>query len=146
MPVRRLTLDDWDELWPLVQGFGTALSEAETRPLYEELADDPRWAAFGYDDGGLVGYAAVQDYGPHLRAGRVHHARLHDLYVDPANRRTGVGRALMAAVTTWASTRVRHLEWQAHHERSAPFYEALGHQGAPCPQPDYPTFEIEFPT
>jgi GNAT superfamily N-acetyltransferase len=138
-------MDDWAELWPLVQGFGTGLSEAETRALYRELVDDPRWAAFGYDDQGLLGYAVVQDYGPHLRAGRVHQGRLHDLYVDPANRRTGAGRALMTAVIAWASARVRHLEWQAHHERSAPFYEALGHHGQPCPQPDYPTFEIEFP-
>jgi GNAT superfamily N-acetyltransferase len=105
---------------------------------------DPRWVALGYDDGGLLGYAVVQDYGPHLRAGRRHHGRLHDLYVDPEHRRTGVGRALMEAVAEWASTRVRHLEWQAHFERAAPFYEQLGHRGEPCPQPEYPTFEIEF--
>jgi hypothetical protein len=64
-----------------VRGFGTARGQAETRGLYEELLGDPRCAAFGYDDDGLVGYA-----------------------------------------------------------------EALGHRGAPCPQPDYPTFDIEFPT
>ncbi len=138
-------MDDWGDLWPLVQGFGTGLTQAVSRELYEELVDDPRWAAFGYDDDGLIGYAVVQDYGPHIRAGRRHQGRLHDLYVHLTNRRTGVGRALLTAVTTWASTRVRYLEWQAHHERSAPFYEALGHQGTPCPQPDYPTFELEFP-
>lgn len=37
-----------------------------------------------------------------------------------------------------------HLEWQAHEQRSAPFYERLGYRGMPCPQPDYPTFVIDF--
>ncbi|MFF0339452.1 GNAT family N-acetyltransferase [Kribbella sp. NPDC004875] len=146
MSVRELTLGDWEQFWPLVKGFGTEFGEPESREYFEELVADPRWVALGYDDGGeLIGYAAVQDYGTHLRAGRRHHGRLHDLYVLPGRRRTGVGRALMAAVAEWASGRVRHLEWQAHHERSAPFYEALGHRGVPCPQPEYPTFEIEFP-
>jgi GNAT superfamily N-acetyltransferase len=145
MPVRPLTLDDWPAVWPLIHGFGTDRSEEETRSLYAGLLEDPRWIALGYDDQGLRGYAVVQDYGPHLRAGRRHHGRLHDLYVHPDHRRTGVGRALMSAVTDWASTRVRYLEWQAHHERAAPFYEHLGHHGDPCPQPTYPTFELEFP-
>ncbi|MFC6158313.1 GNAT family N-acetyltransferase [Kribbella jiaozuonensis] len=145
MGVRELTVDDWAGLWPLVKGFGTEFSEPESRGYFEELVEDPRWVALGYDDGGeLIGYAAVQDYGTHLRAGRRHHGRLHDLYVLPDRRRGGVGRALMAAVAEWASTRVRHLEWQGHHERAAPFYEALGYHGDPCPQPDYPTFEIDF--
>ncbi|TCO38662.1 acetyltransferase (GNAT) family protein [Kribbella antiqua] len=140
-----MTPDDWDELWPLLQGFGTELGEAEARSVFAELMGDPRWAIFGYDDGGrLLGYAAVQNYGPHLRAGRRHQGRLHDLYVDPTQRRTGIGRALVAAVVEWAATQVRWLEWQAHHERAAPFYEHLGYKGLPCPQPDYPTFEIEF--
>ena len=126
-------------MWPLVRGFGAGLTAAETRTLYVELVEDPRWAAFGYDDGGLVGYAVIQDYGRHLRAGRRHQARLHDLYVHPDNRRTGVGRALMIAVTTWASTRVRHLEWQSPPRTLGPFYEALDHQSDPCPPADYPT-------
>jgi GNAT superfamily N-acetyltransferase len=138
-------MGDWDELWPLVKAFGTEFGEKESRGYFAELVTDPRWVAFGYDDGVLLGYAVVQDYGTHLRAGRRHQGRLHDLYVLPEKRRTGVGRALMVAVADWASGRVRHLEWQAHHERSAPFYEALGYRGMPCPQPDYPTFDIEFP-
>ncbi len=146
MTVRRLTVEDWPDLWPLLQGFGTGLPEDEAKSVYAELVDDPRWAAFGYDADGLLGYAVVQDYGPHLRAGRHHHGRLHDLYVRPDHRRTGIGRALMNAVTSWASTRVLHLEWQAHYQRSAPFYERLGYKGLPCPQPEYPTFDVELPT
>ena len=110
------------------------------------LMDDPRWVVLGaYVDGELTGYAAVQDYGPHLRAGDDHRvARLHDLYVRPDRRRAGVGRALMAAVSQWAGRRVRHLEWQAHGERAAPFYERLGYRGEACPQPEYPTFQVDF--
>ncbi|MDZ5445397.1 hypothetical protein U2F26_22145 [Micromonospora sp. 4G57] len=40
--------------------------------------------------------------------------------------------------------RVRYLEWQAHRERAAPFYERLGHRGESCPQPEYPTFILDF--
>jgi GNAT superfamily N-acetyltransferase len=95
--------------------------------------------------GELVGYAAVQDYGPTLRGGDDHRmARLHDLYVVPHRRRAGVGRALMAAVFDWAGPRVRYLEWQAHRDRAAPFYERLGYRGDPCPQPEYPTFEVDL--
>jgi GNAT superfamily N-acetyltransferase len=145
MGVRELGLEDWAGLWPLVRGFGTEFGEEASRGFFGELVSDPRWVALGYDDGGLVGYAAVQSYGTHLRGGRWYAGRLHDLYVVPERRRTGVGRALMEAVTEWASTRMRYLEWQAHHHRAAPFYEALGFPGEPCPQPDYPTFAIEFP-
>jgi GNAT superfamily N-acetyltransferase len=148
MTVRRLAAGDWPELWPMLRSFGTNLPADEARPLYYDLLADPRWAILGYagPDGRLIGYAAAQDYGPHLRAGRRHQGRLHDLYVQPEQRRTGAGRALMDAVVAWADGRIHWLEWQAHHERSAPFYEHLGFQGNPCPQPDYPTFELEFPS
>jgi GNAT superfamily N-acetyltransferase len=119
MTARQLATTDWADLWPMLQDFGTGLTEAAAQELYLDLLTDQR-------------------------AGRRHHGRLHDLYVRPDQRRSGVGRALVAAVTEWAAERVRYLEWQAHHERSAPFYERLGYRGQPCPQPDYPTFEIDF--
>jgi len=52
----------------------------------------------------------------------------------------------MAAVVEWAGQRVRHLEWQAHQNRAAMFYERLGYRGDPCPQPEYPTFQVDFET
>ncbi|MDW3847110.1 GNAT family N-acetyltransferase [Micromonospora sp. BRA006-A] len=59
-------------------------------------------------------------------------------------RRDGVGRSLFDAVRRWAARRARLLEWQAHHERAAPFYERLGHRGDRCPQPDDPTFLLDL--
>ena len=48
------------------------------------------------------------------------------------------------AIKTWAERKgVRYLEWQASLS-AVPFYERLGYTGDPCPQPDYPFFEIEF--
>ena len=110
------------------------------------LADDPYWLIVIAADGDrLVGYAAAQDYGDHLRGGKQGRvARLHDLYVTTGSHRSGVDRLLMAAVVSWAADHVAHLQWQAHESRSAPFYEHLGYRGEPCPQPDYPEFEITF--
>lgn len=131
--IRSLTEADWPQLWSFLVAMGTIL-------------EDPRWLLIGAAslDTILLGYAAGQDHGPHLRSGDVHRtARLHNLFVTPAARRPGVGRALMAQVALWAAGCARYLEWQAHGTR-APFYERLGYRGEPCPQPDYPTFEIDF--
>lgn len=143
---RSATADDWPSLWPLVQAMGTHHPQDAVHARYRQSLRDPLWAVIGAFDGGrLVGYASLQDYGPHLRTGDDHRiARLHDLWVDPAHRRCGVGSQLVDAATRWASARVRYLEWQAHERRSAPFYERLGYHGNPCPQPDYPTFVIDF--
>ncbi|TWJ13046.1 L-amino acid N-acyltransferase YncA [Stackebrandtia albiflava] len=143
--VRPLAATDWPSLWRLWHH--TDDPEPVARDRFRDLLTDGRWGMFGSvtDAGRLTGYAAVQDHGPHWRTGDHHRvARFHDLYVAEADRRTGAGRALVAAVVEWAATRVRYLEWQAHHARAAPFYERLGYRGDPCPQPDYPHFEIDF--
>ena len=141
------TTTDWPHLWPMHQDMGTAEDERAARSTYEALIQDPRWRiVIAESSGGPVGYAAVQDYGPRLRAtiaGRF--GRLHDVYVVEGSKRQGVGRSLMQAVESWASGRVSYLHWQAHHERSAPFYERLGYRGDPRPQPDYPGFEVAYP-
>lgn len=65
--VRQLTPTDWADLWPMLQGFGTGLTEAVAQEVYLDLLADPRWAIFGYDESRydenarLVGYAAVQE-------------------------------------------------------------------------------------
>jgi GNAT superfamily N-acetyltransferase len=146
--VRAARRDDWAQMWPLLVGMGGVRGDEEeqTHTRFLRLADDPAWLIIVADDGQrLDGYAAAQDYGDHLRAGKQGRvARLHDVYVVPTSRNAGVGRLLMDAVVKWAATRVRYLQWQAHESRSAPFYQKLGYQGQPCPQPDYPEFEIKF--
>ncbi|MFE9689850.1 GNAT family N-acetyltransferase [Micromonospora sp. NPDC005806] len=145
--VRALSPEDWPQLWPMLQDMGVNDEQPDVqRQRYLRLLAGPRWVILGAQHGKkLAGYAAAQDHGPHLRAGDDHRvARLHDLYVRPELRSGGVGRALMAAVRDWAAQRVRYLEWQAHRERAAPFYERLGYQGMACPQPDYPTFEVDL--
>lgn len=144
--VREALSDDWIQLWPLLLGMGVQDGEESSHQRFLRLAGDPCWfIVVACDQQGLVGYAAAQDCGEHLRGGKEGRiARLHDVYVDPGRRRSGAGRSLMAAVVTWASSRVRYLQWQAHESRSAPFYERLGYRGEQCPQPDYPEFEITF--
>ena len=141
------TSADWPHLWPMLQDMGTVEDEQAARTTYEALLHDPRWLIVVAESiGEPVGYAAVQDYGPRLRAttaGRF--GRLHDVYVVAGSKRQGVRRSLMQAVESWASGRVSYLHCQAHHERSAPFYERLGYRGDPCPQPDYPGFEVAYP-
>ena len=130
----------------MLREMGTFDSEATTHDRFCDVLTDPAWALIGVESGSkLVGYAAAQDYGPHLRGGDHHRiGRLHDMFVAADHRRLGAGTALMDAIVEWARDRVQHLEWQAHEERAAPFYRRLGYLGEPCPQPDYPTFEIEF--
>lgn len=145
--VRDLTVEDWPQLWPMLRDMGVGDDPPEVhRDRFRRMLGDPRWSLLAaVDEDGLTGYAAAQDHGPHLRSGDAHRvARLHDLYVRPDRRRHGVGRALLAAVSDWAAGRVRYLEWQAHRDRAAPFYERLGHRGEPCPQPEYPTFILDF--
>ena len=149
MVVRPLTEVDWPQLWPFLVAMGTPSheSESEARARFGSLGQDPRWllVCAASPAPTLLGYAAVQDQGPHLRYGNDHRtARLHDLFVAPTARRQGVGRALMAHVVQEAARVARYLEWQAHQTRAAPFYERLGYHGEPCPQPDYPRFEVDF--
>jgi GNAT superfamily N-acetyltransferase len=143
---RQLTAEDWSAFWPMLKDMGTDDDEPTAKERYGRLVHDPGWGVIGAVDGiRLVGYAAVQDYGTHLRLGDLHRiARLHDLYVVPDARLQGVGTALVDGAKSWASQRARYLEWQAGATTSAPFYERLGYKGEPCPQPEAPTFVIDF--
>jgi GNAT superfamily N-acetyltransferase len=146
MSVRRARSEDWSQLWPLLVAMGAPEGEVPARDRFLRLVGDASWLiVVAADQSGLAGYAAAQDYGEHLRCGKEGRiARLHDVYVAESHRRGGVGRQLMDDVVQWASTRVGYLQWQAHESRSAPFYERLGFRGVPCPQPDYPEFEVAF--
>jgi Sortase and related acyltransferases len=138
--IRPARAEDWPRLWPLLAGMGVRDSEQPTHERFLRLAAEPYWFIAVADDGdSLLGYAAVQDYGDHLRAGKEGRvARLHDLYVCPDARNAGVGRLLMEGVVRWASDRVRYLQWQAHESRAAPFFERLGSPGAAVPAAGLP--------
>ncbi|MEJ7744623.1 MAG: GNAT family N-acetyltransferase [Nocardioidaceae bacterium] len=144
--LRSAARGDWAQFWPLLAEMGVPDQEQDCLERFEVTVEDPNWLVLVAARGErLIGYAAVQDYGDHLRCGkRGRVARLHDLFVAPEERWTGVGRALMDEAVEWARGRVGYLQWQAHETRSAPFYERLGFRGQPCPQPDYPEFEVTF--
>ncbi len=59
-------------------------------------------------------------------------ASIEDLYVRPEERRRGVGRALLEAVTKRCATRgVSYVEAQVEDEEAAAFYSALGYTAEP---------------
>lgn len=91
--VRDLRVPDWPHLWPMLRDMGVGGDPPEAHRLrFAALLADPCWALLGATDaGGLAGYAAAQDHGPHLRSGDAHRTvRLHDLYVRADRRRDGV--------------------------------------------------------
>jgi GNAT superfamily N-acetyltransferase len=103
--IRPLTATDWPEFWPMLHDMGTDDDEPTARERYLEMLTDPRWGILTADvDQQLIGYVAIQDYGPHLRLGSLHRiARMHDLYVRPEHRRRGIGRELMRGAATWTA-------------------------------------------
>ena len=59
-------------------------------------------------------------------------ASIEDLYVEPAARRRGVGRALLEAVGDRCAARgVSYVEAQVEDEEAAAFYGALGYEEEP---------------
>lgn len=144
--VRPATVEDWPEFWPMLEDMGSDDTAEVAHPRYVELLADPRWGVLvASDQARLIGYVSLQDYGPHLRIGSMHRIiRMHDLYVLPDERRRGVGTTLLEAAKVWTAEHGRYLEWQAGATTSAPFYERIGYRGEPCPQPEYPTFVIDF--
>lgn len=79
---------------------GTPHHEVESR-----LAPKLNGAVFGaFDDGRLIGICGVQQ---ERLIKLAHKATVWGMYVDPAARRSGVGRALMQAVLTYAEVTLR---------------------------------------
>ncbi|MSP13048.1 MAG: N-acetyltransferase [Chloroflexi bacterium] len=143
--IRPCVISDGPEMWPLLQDMGYIDSEAGVRQRLTALSlREDHYIPVAAVETLIVGYAWVQDYGPHLRSG-ARTARLNDLYVLPAWRRHGAGRRLFAAVRAWAQARgVRWLQWQASRA-AIPFYERLGFQGDTVGDlPEHPFFEIDF--
>lgn len=113
---------------------------------YADVVSDANWCvAVARSDGRLLGYGLAQDFGPGLRT-TFTTGRVHDLYVDPAARGSGAGKALMDFIFNWAKSRPQPmvLDWQASPSAVA-FYEALGFRADRVGDyPDYPGFTLDL--
>jgi GNAT superfamily N-acetyltransferase len=101
------------------------LADRLARALFGRAPALRAWVAAG--PRGLVGYASASPAFSTWRGCPV--LILDCLYVTPACRRTGVGRALMAAVMDYAhAEQYPGLEWQtpAWNRRAQRFYRRLG--------------------
>ena len=145
--IRSLEPRDFAQTFPLLLEMKHVHDEGEVlEARFSEFCLNQAYGLLGAElEGKLLGYALVQDYGPHLRAGNHYRtARLHDLFVLEPYRRQGIARALLNGVKAWCQSRpIRFLEWQAGSEALG-FYERLGYKGESCPQPDFPSFEVDF--
>ncbi|GIH04353.1 hypothetical protein Rhe02_24200 [Rhizocola hellebori] len=105
----------------------------------ELCSAEDRVILIAYVEGKPVGMAEVQDYGQSVWRG-FSVARLHNIQVDAACRRQGIGRKLFDAVVAWAAGRPHpgHLEWQAS-PAAIEFYRSLGLE------PDYESDLKEYP-
>jgi ribosomal protein S18 acetylase RimI-like enzyme len=81
-------------------------AEEEARRLLEAQLRDPDTAIFVAGDPGAISAFAVVfvRHAPPIHP-ETCRAAITDLYVAPARRRRGAGRALVAAATRWASAR-----------------------------------------
>jgi GNAT superfamily N-acetyltransferase len=105
-------------------------AEGEVRELLRAWLRDPEARAFVGEAGGeAVGMACVRiDHAPPILR-ETERAELTDLYVRPAWRRRGVGRALARAALDWAAKRgVRRVEVRvaSANAEGRSFWRALG--------------------
>ncbi|GAA1630459.1 GNAT family N-acetyltransferase [Georgenia ruanii] len=84
------------------------------------------WWGYAAPDGALAGVLASEVHGPGAAADAGVH--LSAVAVDPAHRRGGVARTMVAAVTRWALRRapVVHLGIWADHDGARRLYAGLG--------------------
>ena len=126
---------------------GFVEDETALAARFPACCQHPDWAMLGAFEGAtLLGYAAVQDYGPHIRSGDSHRtAKLHDLYTAPDAQRRGVGRELMQAVEAWGKARgLRYVFWYANLREATPAYTGMGYTAGEEVQEGYRFFEIDF--
>ncbi len=111
MTVRRATQDDLDAVARLVTALGdqhVALDPRRfrfpepPRPAHaaffrEQIVSDEARVLVACVDDLVVGYAFVRREPASLLDARDESVWLHDLYVEPSHRATGLGRAIMAA-------------------------------------------------
>lgn len=128
--VREACAADSAQIYKLSSSFtpNLALPENQFAIRLQRILYDSNWFV-GVADAGmtLLGYMVVQDFGPGLR-GDFSVGRMHDMFVDPGQRRLGVGKMLMNSVQEWVRLRPTRmiLDWQAPLS-AVPFYESLGY-------------------
>ena len=147
MKVRPLRAEDWPQLRPMLLDMGCVDEGEMLEARFRALCSSPDWTLLGAErDGVLLGYAALQDYGPHLRSGDRHRtAKLHDLYTLPGWRRQGVARALMDEVRSWAVQRpLRYVFWYASQREASAAYQRLGFIPEGSGQEGYDFFELDL--
>ncbi|MDX5476312.1 MAG: GNAT family N-acetyltransferase [Bacillaceae bacterium] len=140
---RTATLADWEELWPQFREMGKTDSEENTKIRFElTVTNHAFFLPVALNDNQIVGYAWVQNFGYHLRSGKIT-SRIHDMFVLEQHRRSGVGKILMDVITEWAvSTNTSWLQWNSS-PKAIEFYKSFGLE--PIEEdPNYPLFEIDF--
>lgn len=130
----------------MLPDMGFVEDEAELAARFPAFCVHPEWVVLGAFRDGVLGYAAAQDYGPHLRSGNSHRtAKLHDLYTAPDARGQGVGRTLMRGIEAWAQARgARYLFWYANLREATPAYERMGYMPGAEVQEGYRFFKVDF--
>lgn len=148
MRVRFAVPSDFPALKPMLLDMGFVEDEAALKARFPNFCGNPERPLFVAETGGgeLVGYAALHDYGTHLRSGNSHRtAKLEDLYTVPAWRRRGVARLLMNAVEDWARARsLRYVFWYANTHEAGPAYQRMGYRPDDAGQEGFLFFEIDF--
>jgi len=82
-------------------------ADGEVRRLLEAVLRDPDSAIFVYEDGGsrFAGFSAIRiDRAPPILV-EGERAEITDLWVEPGERRRGIGRALVASAVAWIRER-----------------------------------------
>ena len=142
-----LIATDFPQARPMLYDMRFVDDETALEQRFPAFYTYPDWALLGAFEGDtLLGYAAAQDYGPHLRSGNSHRtAKLHDLYTLPEHRYTGVGRALMQSMEAWGKARsLRYLFRYASLREATPAYIGMGYTVGEEVQEGCRFFEIDY--
>ncbi len=134
MPTRRATTADLDRLVPLFEGYrqfyGETPDPALSRAfLADRLARDESVVFLAEEDGTAVGFTQLYPIFSSTRCRRLW--LLNDLFVSPAARQQGTGRALLEAARAFAvETGAVGLELMTARTNSTAqrLYESLGWQ------------------